>query len=393
MRPFTITMLGDIRIIVAAIACIAITGFSIGMSLPLLALVLEARGISPFWIGLNVAVGGAGSITAALVTGPLCRRFSTSVLLILSLVASAVCLFALYFTPFWLWFPIRFGFVFASTVQFVIAEYWINAAANQQRRGLVLGIYATVLSIGFAGGPVVLSLVGSAGVAPFAIGGLVFIAAIGPIFGAARTAPEAREQPAMSFLSLLWIAPTATLAAFMFGGAEQTGFSFFPVYGLQAGLSETLATLLVSAMVFGNVMFQIPLGLLADRVDRTAVLFGISLIGCIGMVVWPMLFAAGTTLVPAFVVLFIWGGLTGGFYTVGLAQLGSRFQGSDLASANAMFVLLYAFGSMVVTPAAGASMQVFGTNGLPLFLAVMFGAYALLALVRLIGQRSAPPAA
>jgi MFS family permease len=78
----------------------------------------------------------------------------------------------------------------------------------------------------------------------------------------------------MKFLSLLWIAPSATLAAFMFGGAEQTGFSFFPVFGLQVGLTETLATLLVSAMVFGNVIFQIPLGLLADRFDRTALLFG-----------------------------------------------------------------------------------------------------------------------
>ncbi|MEM8876719.1 MAG: MFS transporter [Pseudomonadota bacterium] len=393
MRPFTITMLGDVRIIVAAIACIAITGFSIGMSLPLLALVLESRGISTVWIGINVAVGGAGSIAAALLTGPLCRRFSTSLLLILSLVASAVCLFAMYLSPFWLWFPIRFGFVFASTVQFVIAEYWINAAANQDRRGLVLGIYATVLSIGFAGGPVVLSFVGSAGVAPFAIGCFVFIAAIGPIFGAARTAPEAREQPAMSFLSLLWIAPTATLAAFMFGGAEQTGFSFFPVYGLQAGLSETLATLLVSVMVFGNVVFQIPLGLLADRFDRTALLFGISLIGCLGMVLWPAIFATGSPLSLAFLVLFIWGGLTGGFYTVGLAQLGSRFRGSDLASANAMFVLLYSVGSMMATPVAGASMQLFGANGLPLFLAAMFAAYALLALARLIGKRSVPPSA
>jgi MFS family permease len=387
MRLPSLSSLGDTRVIAAAIACIAIAGFSIGISMPLLSLVLEARGISPAWIGLNAAAGGAGSVAGALLTGPICRRVSTSTVLVLSLIATAICLYAMYFSPFWAWFPLRFVFVFAATLQFVIGEYWINAAADERKRGLVLGIYATVLSIGFAGGPVVLASVGSAGLLPFAIASIVMLVAIGPVLLAARTAPEARERPAMKFLSLLWIAPTATLAAFMFGGAEQTGFSFFPVFGLQVGLTETLATLLVSAMVFGNVIFQIPLGLLADRYDRTAMLFGMGLVGCIGMVIWPLFFGESSSLVPAFIVLVIWGGLTGGFYTVGLAQLGARFRGSDLASANAMFVLLYSVGSMTVTPAAGASMQVFGPNGLPLFLAAMFGLYAILAGWRLVSKR------
>jgi hypothetical protein len=77
------------------------------------------------------------------------------------------------------------------------------------------------------------------------------------------------------------------------------------------------------------------------------------MVGCIGMIIWPMFFGDSRSLVPAFVVLVVWGGLTGGFYTVGLAQLGARFRGSDLASANAMFVLLYSVGSMTVTPCSG----------------------------------------
>uniref|UniRef100_UPI0013D393F4 MFS transporter n=1 Tax=Klebsiella pneumoniae TaxID=573 RepID=UPI0013D393F4 len=55
--------------------------------------------------------------------------------------------------PLWAWFPLRFVFGASLAVLFVLSEYWINAVAPEARRGLVLGIYATALSLGFAAGP------------------------------------------------------------------------------------------------------------------------------------------------------------------------------------------------------------------------------------------------
>ena len=87
--------------------------------------------------------------------------------------------------------------------------------------------------------------------------------------------------------------------------------------------------LLASAMTLGNALFQIPLGLLADRFDKRIILLICGVTGFAGMVAaWTV--AASPAVLMA--VLFVWGGVTGGLYTVGLAHLASRFSGAALAS-------------------------------------------------------------
>jgi predicted MFS family arabinose efflux permease len=67
-------------------------------------------------------------------------------------------------------------------------------------------------------------------------------------------------------------------------------------------------------------------------------------------------FVAGQSL-PFYALLFIWGGLLGGLYTVGLAHLASRFTGADIAGANAAFVVLYNVGLTTGPPLVGAAMD------------------------------------
>ncbi len=50
---------------------------------------------------------------------------------------------------------------------FVLSEFWITALAPPERRGLVMGVYATVLALGFATGPAVLAGVGTSGWPPY----------------------------------------------------------------------------------------------------------------------------------------------------------------------------------------------------------------------------------
>ena len=70
------------------------------------------------------------------------------------IVIGALAFLGFYFAPaFWMWFPLRVVLHVALTVLFILSEFWISASAPPERRGFVLGIYATVLSLGFALGP------------------------------------------------------------------------------------------------------------------------------------------------------------------------------------------------------------------------------------------------
>ena len=65
-----------------------------------------------------------------------------------------------------------------------------------------------------------------------------------------------------------------------------------------------------------------------------------------------------------------WGGPEWtGDLAVGLAVLGQRFSGGDIARANAAFTIVYTLGGLVGRPIAGGAMDAFGRSGLSLTLA------------------------
>ncbi len=360
------------RGIAAAIACISVVGFGLSLSTLLLSLMMEARGISGTLIGLNTAVAGAASLVVAPMVTGLVRIVGTTRLIYLAL-ATCVVSFSLFpFMPFWTWFPLRFVFTGSLTLLFVVSEFWINAIAPDGRRGFVMGIYATVLSLGFAAGPTVLAVYSSTSPVPFVVVACAFLLAAVPVALGGSIAPKVESRPSQRMLALLLVAPAATLAAFVFGAAEQTMFAFLPLYGLRSGLEETSAALLVTMAGIGNLLFAIPIGLIADRVNRTLILAVCGLAGFAGAAILPMVIE---TVAAAYAVVFLWGGLAAGLYTVGLTQLGARFSGADLAAANALFVMLYSLGMLVGPAAAGAAMDMHD-DGLAIVIAVLFGLYA-----------------
>ena len=150
------------RSLIAAVAAISAVGIAIGLGLPLLSIIMEKRGISPTLIGINSAMAGVAAMAAAPFTTRLAHAWGTSTTMLLAILLSAISGLGFYYIEnFWLWFPLRLVFHGAITTLFILSEFWVNAAAPPARRGLVLGIYATVLSLGFALGPLLFSILGS----------------------------------------------------------------------------------------------------------------------------------------------------------------------------------------------------------------------------------------
>ncbi|MDQ0998978.1 MFS family permease [Phyllobacterium ifriqiyense] len=374
------------RALVAAIATISAVGVAIGLGIPLLSVILENRGHSATMIGLNAAVAGIASIVAAPFAAPIAARFGVVPTLLAMLLMGGLAFFGFhFFTDFWMWVVLRVFLHFALTMLFILSEYWINAAAPPERRGLVLGIYGTVLSMGFALGPWLFAQIGSVGITPFAVGFGIIVVAMLPVLFAWKESPDFHEEEHVPFAPFIWAVPTATAAVFVFGAVETGGFALFPVFGARIGYSEANAALLLTTIGLGNVLMQIPIGLLSDHVkDRRKILLACTLIGLLGMGLLPFIYYSWY-LVAA--LLFVWGGAVAGLYTVGLAHLGSQLTGRELASANAAFVFCYAVGMLVGPQAIGIGMDMMGPSGFAVALALFFAAYALLVGSRLISRK------
>jgi MFS family permease len=379
---------GDERVhwlpMIAAISSISVVGIAIGLGMPLLSVILESRGHSASMIGLNTAVAGLASIAGAPLATPLAMRLGVAWTMLLMIAIGALAFVGFHFAPdFWMWFPLRVALHISLTVLFILSEFWISTSAPPSRRGLVLGIYATVLSLGFAAGPWLFAHLGSSGFLPFGVTiVLVMLAAI-PVLAARNESPTiVADSETSHFLRYIWLVPTATFAVLVFGAVETGGFSLFPIYGSRIGYSEADAALLLTMIGLGNVLLQIPIGMISDRVsDRRYLLLACATVGLIGTIFMPFL-AQNWHLMAA--LLFVWGGVVAAMYTIGLAHLGSQLSGHELASANAAFVLCYGVGMVIGPQAIGIGMDAFGPSGFGWSLAIFFAAYMVLVLVRLV---------
>ena len=367
--------------LVAAISAISAVGIAIGLGLPLLSIILEKRGISSTLIGFNSAMAGIAAMIAAPISTKMAHAFGVARTMLWAVVLAAISAVGFYYAEqFWMWFPLRLVFHGTTTTLFILSEFWINAAAPQRRRGLVLGIYATVLAVGFASGPLLFSVIGSEGLLPFLIGAIAILAAAIPIYIARNESPVLDEKPERHFLRYVFLVPSATVAVFVFGAVEAGGLSLFPIYATRTGFSETEAALLLTVMGIGNMVFQIPLGLLSDRMkDRRLLLSALAMVGLTGSLALPWL-SSNWQLMAVVFFFFVWWFSV--IYTIGLSHLGSRLTGADLAAANAAFVFCYAVGTVAGPQAIGAAIDISGNDGFAWAIAGFFALYVVVSLGR-----------
>lgn len=372
--------------LVAAIGSVAAVGLGFSITLPLLALTLEDRGISSTWIGLNTATWGLAAIAVTPFVSKLAARIGTAQLLALAILVLAASLPLFFLSPFWVWFLLRLMAGAAITITFVLSEFWISSAAPPARRGVVMGIYATMLSAGFALGPVILSLTGTRGMLPFAVGAIVLTLGVLPVLAGMRVAPRLDHREKHAFRKYLFLAPAATGAALLFGTIESGAFALLPIYGQRVGHARDLVILLGIGVTVGNILLQMPMGMLSDRMDRRRLLTIIAAFGLLGAAVLPLV---ASSFWPFMVALAIWGGVIGSLYTVGLAHLGSRFTGSDLAAANAAFVFCYSLGGLVGPATLGVAMDLWNPHGFAVGFGLFFAAYLLMLIIRMGRARRA----
>lgn len=374
---------GSRRTLVPVFAACAAIGLQAGVGMPLVPLALEQQGYDRLTIGLVSAAWGIGMLLFGTRIPALAARFGAVPAIIGAVVIGALINASYTVTSGPIaWAILTFLHGVFGGVPWVVSEIWMNVVVEERQRGRVMGIYAMMVALGMALGPMVLQVVGVYGPVPFLTGAALSLLVAVPLLPHWRTAPVIRVDAASGFSAVVVLAPLAMFAAFACGLGEQVAFSFLPVYAVGAGVPADTGALWLSAFVLGNVVLQWPIGWLADHADRRLVLAGCTLVSA-GLVISLALVPAQWT--GTIAVVALWGGVSFSIYPVGLALLGQRFRGGDIARANTAFSLLYILGGLIGRPLAGGAMDVLGEPGLGWTLAVFYLAAsgaALLALRR-----------
>jgi MFS family permease len=358
---------GDARRALAAIFSSSLgVGLIFGFQPPLVALTLSRAGASSFAVG---AVTSA-SLIAVILLGPLYPRWivhlglKTCIVGGIVIAALDLLLMARWpSVPVWLALRLLNGCVLG--LAWIASEIWMNQATDDRARGTVMGIYGAVFSLGVVLGPALLEFTGTEGARPFVWGSLCLLATLVPLAlhrGMTPIDPGARRAP---LLATVRAAPVVMLAAVVAGLVESADLALLPLYGLHSGLDERAALLLVTVFMAGNVILQLPIGLLADRIGRRAALALCGILSVLGPLLLPACLGWPWALG---VLLFLWGGTLYAFYSQGVALMGEEFPARELAAANTVFVMVYCAGGIVGPSLGGLALDWWPRSGLILFL-------------------------
>ena len=358
-------------------ACAGITafGFSLGLTYPLLSLILEARGVAEDTIGLNAAMGPLGILLFSPVIPWLTRRIGARNLSIIAAAVSTLVMILLkVYDDLASWFVLRLLQGAVISTLFVLSEAWIIRYSSERYRGRIVAAYASVLSASFGAGPAIVSWIGIAGWAPFLIGAAGVLVSIIPLaMVREEEAAESGQSPLFGAFGFIFKAPMLLVSVFVFAIFDAATLSLLPIYGMRSGLELVTATLLLTVLIVGNTLLQFPIGWIADRIPRRVVLAGCALTTAIVIGLLPV--TIGTWM--QWPVLIIAGAAGYGVYTVALIALGDRFSGADLVQGASAFAITWGLGALIGSFACGQAMILFGRHGLPVSLVLIYGLLAI----------------
>lgn len=341
-----------------AVVILGVTAFSVGQGLtyPLIALVMDSRGVSSSLAGLNASVFAAGLATSTLMITRLTALLRGDRLIVAGLVGASLSLsaFAL-FDNLAVWFIARYLLGFSTSIIFTVSEAWLNIACPDRLRGRVSGIYGASMCAGFAAGPLAIPFVGTEDGFAFALIAVyvAFVAFASVMLGRfARTRPAASS--AGGLMQFMRAAPVLALMVVAFGFSDIAAISTIPLYFVERGYSENFAALVVTMVALPTALAQPLIGWLLDHASRPLIAVGSAVACGASFLLLPFLSSEYALLAT----VSLLGAASFSLYTCALTLLGDQFRGGLLVSGAAAYGLAYAIGSAAGSGATGVIMDV-----------------------------------
>ena len=365
---------------------VAVSYLGVGLVAPLIAIVLSEHGADSFKVGLVGTTMFAALTIASFPMGTLTDRIGPKPILIFGLIlyGISILLFALMQTT-WLFFLARAiegvgGAAISVTTTTMVSQ--LSAPHERARR---MSYYALSVGLGWALGPLAGTLLyGIFLELPFILCfALSLLAALLAAVLIPKTAPTAHEHEThVTAISANIFVPI--FAGALYGYLMSSLVTLIPLYLKAIEVEEREMGIIITAVVVGTLISQIPIGKAADRFGKRRTLLICASLLTIVFAVMPF----HTDWKPFILTGGITGALAGSLYPIALAMIGGNVPKERLGAATALFSLAFGIGSLVGPTVSGLAMDHLGYGWL-FYLPSMLTALFSVILVVLYGKTAA----
>jgi MFS family permease len=382
--------LSDSKAFSAIYLSIGLSYLGVGLVAPLIAIVLSEHGENSLLVGLIGSTMFTAFTIASFPVGALTDRLGPKPVLVAGLIVYGVAILMFAFIRVtWLFFLVRaIEGVGASAIS-VATETMINRLSKPDERARRMSYYALSVGIGWATGPIAGTLLfGIREEVPFV--GCFALSIIAALMAATliKKTPSGADhtEGILGVHSTNIIVPIS--AGALYGYLMSSLVTLFPLYlKREIKLPETAMGAIITAVIVGTIVSQVPIGHAADRFGkRKTLLVCTVLLGGVFFVMtlhtdWRLFLVTGA----------LAGALAGTLYPIGLALIGDIVSKQRLGASTATFSLAFGLGSLIGPSMSGFAMTQFDNSKwlfyLPSLLSAAF-ALEIVALFRKTVKRS-----
>ena len=363
---------------------------ALGLSTPLIALLLVQVGASSAAIGVVASAYYVGFLGGALTAHRLVARIGhVRCFAVLAAVAADAAMITVFASEAWMIALTRLFVGYATSGMFLVAESWLNDRADTATRGRSFAAYL-VASWGPAiAGPLLLGFVAPSPML-FACVGIAFATAVMPMALSLQPNPEVGRQVRMGPVALFRISPVGAACALASGLVNSSYYTMVPIYLRSIGQDSAHVADYTSLAMTAALLVQVPIGILSDRVGRRPVALGCLFVAFAMAVL--LLLARNQSFAVLAAIGFVYSGATAPLYGLGSGQTNDRMQRGDFVAASGGLLFVWSLGSSVSPGIAGSVMAAAGPAGLFGYLIAILGTIAAFTAYRMFARAEVPRA-
>jgi MFS family permease len=374
------------------VSIVAVSGFSQGMLLPLIAVIFEKNGVSASLNGLNATALYIGILLVSPFMEIPLRKYGYKPVILIGggLVIIALALFPLW-QSFWFWFGLRLLIGIGDHALHFATQTWITSSSPTEKRGRNISLYGLFFGIGFATGPLMTPLVRVNESLPFIVSSLLCLVGWFFLFFLKNEIPE-QETGINSFLATIkrfrkalrygWV---AFLPPFSYGFLESSLNGSFPIYALRMNIDVANVSIVLSAFAIGSILTQLPLGILSDQYGRRKILITVLFLGFLS-------FTSASFLEHSFIGLslsfLIAGMVVGSTFSLGISFMTDIVPNKLLPTGNLLCGIFFSLGSLSGPIIGGLFIQFF--QGVSFFYIISTMLLVLSCVIYVFGKKTFP---
>jgi len=371
-------MLNVIRSFLALLITTTFLTMGNGLLNSLLSINMRLYGSSDLVIGLVMSCNYVGVILGIFFCQPIVSHVGhIRAFAVFGAVITAVALMhGLYLSP-WFWAILRMCSGLCATGLFMVIESWLNEKVEPAFRGRLLSIYMILVYFGIGVGQQFLNVSDVQGKGIFMIVAIMYAVCLVPISITRAVNPQPLKVPLYNLVKLFRLAPISMVGTFTAGMINSSFYAMGPIFGLDIGLEVSQVSLFMSLTVWSGLMFQFPVGLLSDRLDRLTVLAGLGFMIVVVSLTIALLGSGGMGVLLLLTMCF---GVVFSIYPVSMARAQDNLEKADIVPVSAALILFFGMGACVGPLASSSLIALVGPWGLYFFTAFCGGILGLAAL-------------